>query len=125
MADVDLGLRLRGQGAGGQGREGLRPQTQDDLGKQIGEVRLESDRAGDLPGGVTHPLLEDRCHHFVGAVLQEPGEEQVSGLQEGQVLLVLHLATGQEPGGLEVQQGRGHDEEFGGLVQIPLRALCA
>ena len=59
------------------------------------------------------------------AVLQQPGEQQVPGLQQRQVLLVLDRAVGQQPGGLEVQQGGGDDQERGGLVQVPVRALGA
>ena len=54
-----------------------------------------------------------------GAVLQEPGEEHVPGLDEGEVLVVLRPPLWQQPGGLEVEQGRGDEEELGGLVQVP------
>jgi hypothetical protein len=53
------------------------------------------------------------------AVLQEPGEEDVAGLDEREVLLVLGTGLRQQPGGLEVEQGRGDDEELGGLGQVP------
>src|SRR5450756_1217680 len=57
-------------------------------------------------------------------VLQQPGEEQVPGLKQRQVLLVLDLARGQQPRRLQVEQRRRHDKEVADLVQVPAaRAL--
>ena len=61
-------------------------------------------------------------HLLVGAVLQQPGEQQVAGLEQGEVLLVLDLAGRQQPGGLEVEQGGGDDQELGGLAEVPVAA---
>ena len=66
-----------------------------------------------------HPAGEDRGDLLVGPVLQQPGEEQVARLEQGQVLLVLDLARRQQPGGLQVEQGGGHEQEVGHLVQVP------
>ena len=60
---------------------------------------------------------------LVGAVLQQPGEEQVAGLEQRQVLLVLDVGGRQQPGRLQVEQGRGDHEELGGLAEVPLAAL--
>jgi hypothetical protein len=59
---------------------------------------------------------------LVRAVLQQPCEQQVPRLEQGQVLLVLHLGGGQQPRGLEVEQGRGDDEELRRLAEVPGRA---
>ena len=55
-------------------------------------------------------------------VLQQPREQQVAHLEQRQVLLVVHLTGGQQPGRLEVQQRGGDDEERGGLVELELPA---
>jgi hypothetical protein len=54
-----------------------------------------------------------------GPVLQQAREQQVAGLDEGEVLLVLRAGLRQQPGRLEVEQGRGDEEELGGLRQVP------
>ena len=59
---------------------------------------------------------------LVGPVLQQPGEEQVAGLEQGQVLGVLDLPRGQQPGRFQVEQGGGDDQELAGLVQVPVPA---
>ena len=51
--------------------------------------------------------------------MQQPGEQQVPGLEQGQVLLVVHFAGRQQSRGLEVEQGRGDDEEIAGLIEVP------
>ena len=53
------------------------------------------------------------------AVLQQPGEEDVAGLDQREVLLVLGAGLRQQPGGLEVEQGRGDEEELRGLREVP------
>ena len=55
-------------------------------------------------------------------VLQQPREQQVADLQQGKVLLVVHLAGGQQPRRLEVQQRRRDDQKRGGLVEFELAA---
>ena len=59
------------------------------------------------------------------AVLQQPGEQQVAHLQQRQVLFVVDLPGRQQPGGLEVEQGRGDHQKRGGLLQVQLRADLA
>ena len=59
------------------------------LGQQRGEVRLEGCRARLHPPGRRHPLGEGVRDVLEGAVLQQPGEEDVAGLDEREVVLVL------------------------------------
>src|SRR6185437_2595315 len=54
--------------------------------------------------------------------LQQPSEQQVANLQQRQVLLVGYPAGRQQPGRLEVEERRGHDQECGGLFQLQLSA---
>jgi len=79
--------------------------------------RRTSGRSSANRGG--HPGGEHARHFLVGPVLEQPGEEQVAGLEQGQVLFVLDLAGWQEPGGLEVEQGGRDDQEVTDLVQVP------
>ena len=51
--------------------------------------------------------------------MQQPREQQVPGLQQGEILLVLHLARGQQPGRLQVEQSGRHHQEIACLVQVP------
>ena len=62
-----------------------------------------------------HPGLQDAGDLLERPVLQQPREEQVAGLQQRQVLLVLDLAGRQQPGRLEVEQGGGDQQERRGL----------
>ena len=52
------------------------------------------------------------------AVLQQPGEQQVARLEQRDGLGVDQLALRQQPGDLQVEQGRGDDEELAGLVEL-------
>src|SRR4029453_17806590 len=54
-----------------------------------------------------------------GAILQQPREQQISSLQQGQVLRILHLSGWNEPGGLEVEKRSRNEHELAGLIQIP------
>src|SRR5690606_30348877 len=56
-------------------------------------------------------------------VLEEPREEEVPGLEQREVLLVLHFGLRQQPRSLEIQEGRGDEQERGGLLQVPAAAL--
>ena len=100
------------------------PEAEQHLGQQPGQLRLQGHRPGVPAGLVGHPAGEDRGDLLVRAVLQQPGEEQVARLEQREVLLVLDLAAGQQPGRLEVEQGGGDDEELGGLAEVPDRALA-
>ena len=93
-----------------------------DLGQQRGEPRLELDRRGRSRRACARSQLgEVGGGQLVGAVLQQPGEQQVARLEQREVLLVLDLGGRQQPGGLQVEQGRGDDEELGRLAEVPRR----
>ena len=91
-------------------------------GRRLANCGLHRHGPGEAQGLVGHPAGEDLRDLLVGPVLQEPGEQQVAGLQQGEVLLVLDLAGGQQPGRLEVEQGRRDEQEVARLVEVPLRA---
>ena len=116
--------RLLGrQRAGGYRGELHRPQAEQHLGQQVDEARFHRHPAREPPPGGRHLARQHRRDLLVGAVLQQPGEQQVPGLQQGEVLLVVDLAGGQQPGRLEVEQGSGDDEEVADLVQVPAVGL--
>ena len=91
------------------------------FGQQLGVVRFESDRTGVPAGLVRHPPGEDVGDLLVRAVLEQPREEQVAGLQQREVRLVLDLGGGQQPRRLQIEQRGGDDQELGGLVEVPVR----
>ena len=70
-------------------------------------------------------LCEHGGHLLEGAVLQQPGEQQVARLEQGEVLLVLDVAVRQQPGRLEVEQGGRDDQERRRLVEVPVGAGAA
>ena len=107
---------------GGDHGQLLGRDAHDQLGQQRGELRLEAGLARRHPPGRGHPLGEGVRDVLEGAVLQQPGEEQVAGLDQGEVLLVLRARLRQQPGRLEVQQGRGDEQELRGLAEVPLRS---
>ena len=87
-----------------------------------GGARRNAARAG--PGGEAagrgvHPGGEHAGHFLVGAVLQQPGEQQIPGLEQRQILLILHFTGREQPGGLQVEQGGRDDEEVADLIQVP------
>ena len=86
-----------------------RPMPDQHLGQQRGEPLLQPDGARVPARLRRQPPLEHAGHLLEGAVLQQPGEQQVARLEQGEVLLVLDVALRQQPGGLEVEQGRGDD----------------
>lgn len=86
--------------------------------QQVGEPLLRSDGARVAAQRLPLPPREHVRHLLVRPVLEEPGEEEVAGLQQREVLDIVDVPARQEPGGLEVQQGGGDDQEFGGLVQV-------
>ena len=66
---------------------GVMPKTSS--GSSCGELRLEADLPRVAGGTVGHPGREDGGDALEGAVLQQPGEEQVARLEQREVLLVL------------------------------------
>ncbi len=123
MADVDGRRQFRGEGLGGDAGQLLGPDAEDQLGQQVGELLLHRHGTREAQRLRGHPPGEDLRHFLVRLVLQQPGEQQVPGLQQGQVLLVLDLARRQQPGRLEVEQGGRHQQEVAGLVEVPLGPL--
>jgi hypothetical protein len=73
--------------------------------------------------GRRHPLGEGVGDVLEGPVLQQAREQQVARLDEGEVLVVLRAGLRQQPGRLEVQQGRRDEQELGGLRQVPARGF--
>ena len=67
-------------------------------------------------------MAKSRCGLLEGPVLQEPGEEQVTGLEQLEVGLLLVLVMRQKTVCLESQEGGGHDDELRCAPQVPVRA---
>jgi len=57
-----------------------------------------------------------------GGIVIVPLLVLVARFEQRQVLLVLYLGSGQQPGRLQIEQGGCDDEELGGLVQVPVGA---
>ena len=91
-------------------------------GTQVGEPRLQRRLAREPAGRLGLALAQERRRLLVGLVLQQPGEQQVAGLEQLEVVLVVDVGGGQQPGGLEVEQRGGDDEELAGLVEVQLVA---
>ena len=64
-------------------------------------------------------LRQPSADQLEGAVLQEAGEQQVTGLQQRQVLQVVHLALRQQARCLQVEQRRCDDDEGALLGEVP------
>ena len=111
-----------GQDLGGDAGQVLGADGGHEPGQEGGQLGGRPRRARVGPGGGAGQLPQVRGGPLVGAVLQEPGEEQVAGLEELQVLLGLVGVVGQEPVGLERQQRGRHDEELAGAPQVPVGA---
>ena len=73
--------------------------------------------------GSSHALGKERSDLLEGTVLKQSGKEEITRLKESEILFVLNLATGEETRRLEIKQGRCHDEEAAGLIQIPESSL--
>ncbi len=100
----------------------LRPDAQDQLGQRLRVARLERDQSRPAARADPLQLVDVGGGLLVRLVLQEAGEEQVAGLQQRQVLLVLHLGGREQTGRLQVQQGGRDQQELTGLVEIPVVA---
>ena len=88
-------------------------------GSSAGEPLLQPDRARVPPRLARQPPLEHAGDLLERLVLQQPGEQQVARLEQREVLLVLDVALRQQPGRLEVEQGRGDHQERRGLLEVP------
>ncbi len=122
VGDRDGRRELRRERPAGDLGQPFGPDPEHELGQQVGERRLQRHHAREPQRLLGHPPREDLRHLLVRPVLQQPGEQQVTGLQQGEVLLVLHLARGQQPGRLEVEQGGRDQQEVARLVEVPLGA---
>ena len=88
-------------------------------GSSVANRSSRPDRARVPPRLARQPALEDAGDLLERAVLHQPGEEQVARLEQREVLLVLDVALRQQPGRLEVEQGRGDEQERRGLLEVP------
>ena len=125
MVDRDLLLGPGLQHLGSKERELLRAEAQQDLGEQSGETGFERHPARIATRLGSQEVGQVRRGLLVRAVLQQPGEQQVAGLEQREVLLVLDVRSRQQPSRLEIEQGGTDDQELGGLSQVPGRAQGA
>ena len=125
LVQVDgLDARISGPGEGAHRQPGqlLGGDGGHELGKQRRQMWFQGDDAGVAACRGLRPVAEGRCDLLEGPVLQEPGEEQVTGLEQLEVGLLLVLVVGQKAVGLERQEGGGHDDELRCAPQVPVRA---
>jgi hypothetical protein len=110
------------QGPRREDGELVRSERDQHVGEDGGEALLEPDGSRQ-PGRLRlHAGGDEQRRPLERSVLHEPGEEQVTRLQQRQVALVLDLGRGQQPDDLEVEQGRCDDEEAGRRVKVPFLA---
>src|SRR5258708_4240606 len=110
----------RGGGGGGGGDRGDlgRAGAEQPLGRRADEARPHRHPPRESAAGGRHPARQHRRHLLVGAVLQQPREQQVPGLEQGEILLVVDLPRRQQPRGLGVEQGGGQQQERPALVRV-------
>ena len=120
VAELDHRRGPGRHGPGGDLRELGGAHAEENLRQQLGECGFHRHlpRVAGAFGG--HPVGEDRGELLVGAVLQQPGEEQVTRFKQGEVVLVLDLRGRQQPRHFQVQQRGSDDEERARLVQVPV-----
>jgi hypothetical protein len=115
--------RLGFEGGRGEQREVVGADRDDHFRQQLGEPRLQHHRAGMAELLLGQPGGDQRSDLLERAVLHEPGEQEVAGLEQREVVLVLDVALRQQPSRLEVEQ-RGRDQqELGGLFEIVAEVL--
>jgi hypothetical protein len=93
--------------------------VEDEFGQEVAVAGLEADAARHAGRGAFDEAGEVACGLFVGLVLEQPREEEVAGFEQSEVLFVVDLGAGQEPRGLEVEEGGGDEQELGGLLEVP------
>ena len=118
MVGADRRDRPRGERRRGDLGEALGVDADHHLGKQFGVPLLQRHRTRVTAQRRGFEFGEHLRDVLVRPVLKQPREQQIADLQQGQVLGVVDLAGRQQPGGLEVQQGRGDHQERGGLVEF-------
>jgi hypothetical protein len=109
-------------GARGDLREAVRVDAEHHLGQQVLVALLERHRSRIAAQRRRLELGEHLRDVLVRPVLEQPREQQVAHLEQREVLLVVYLAGGQQPRGLEVKQRGRDDEECRRLVELHLRA---
>ena len=110
--------RARGERRRSDLSETLRVDTDHHLGQQFGELFLQGHRPRITAQRSGLQFGEHPRHMLVGPVLQQAREQQVTHLQQSEVLLIGHLAGRQQAGCFEVEQGGGDDQERRGLVEF-------
>ena len=74
---------------------------------------------GDSRGQHDRRVLE-------GLALEQPGEEQVALLPQGQLVVEVEIGVvGQQPAGLELDQGGGDEQELGGDLEVEVSSSAA
>ena len=95
-----------------------------DAGQQVGGEVGEAARRGRPRGARSGPAASIRRCIDAGGVLerlalQQPGQQQVPLLPEGQLLLDLDvIAAGQQPAGLQLEQHGRDEQELGGHLEV-------
>ena len=113
----------RGWGAGEPARRPGAQVVGVDAGQQVGgqveELLLEARRAGVAAGTVAVQAAQHDGGVLEGLALEQPGEEQVALLPEGQLVVEVDVVVlGQEAAGLQLDQGGGDQQELGGDVEV-------
>src|SRR5699024_3094845 len=103
---------------GGQLREALLRMVELHRWQQVGVAVLQRERHGVAAGGSALPLGEEVSNLLICLVLKQPGEQEVAGLQQLQVGLVVDLAPGNQASSLQIQQRGGDEQELRDLIQI-------
>ncbi len=119
VLDRDRRSSLGSQRRGGDPGELFGRDGEQHVRHQVGEPALQPDGARVAPGLVAFQRPQVRRGELVGPVLEQPREQQIAGLQQGQILLILDLAGWQQAGRLEVEQGGRHHQELGRLTEVP------
>src|SRR5581483_8472998 len=95
--------------------EVLRRDAGEQVGRQGEEVVLGPGGAGEGPAGLVAEEGKALGGVLERLALEQPGEEEVALLPEGELLVELDVVPpGQEPAGLQLDQGGGDEQELGG-----------
>ena len=120
-SSVDPRHRLGLDGAQERVAQLVRRGGGEQVGQEAEELVVDTGGAGVRASG----LVGDRGHGDRGVLerlaLDEPGQQQVPLLPEGQLVVEVDVAVaGEQPLGLQLDQGGGDEEELGGQVQVHL-----
>lgn len=75
-------------------------------------MRLQGNVARHVGLEVLHALVKVLRGLFEGAVLQEPGKQQIARLQVGIARLLFFFKTRQQVRGLHIEESRGDHQEL-------------